>query len=247
MNVFYALSLRALVAAVRRARSTPERAARVERALLERCYDERSGLFFDLAGRGERRVRSRPGRRSRRSRSTGSPRTCGGAWSRSTSSTRAATGARVGIPSVAAEEPTFNPRFDRWRCWRGPSWMPTRPGCSCRRCRELGYERRGRPDRARARARPRAPRLPRVLQPAHGARARRARLRVVDPARGPARSNLISRRGVADHSPRSQRTRVPSASRTPARPQRGSPQSVASSGRSCSGTSPSPAVTCASG
>jgi glycogen debranching enzyme len=33
--------------------------------------------------------------------------------------------APVGIPSVSREEPTFNPRFDRWRCWRGPSWMPT--------------------------------------------------------------------------------------------------------------------------
>jgi hypothetical protein len=35
------------------------RAARTEAALLERCRDERTGLFFDLAGRGERAIRRR--------------------------------------------------------------------------------------------------------------------------------------------------------------------------------------------
>ena len=34
-------------------------------------------------------------------------------------------GAPVGIPSVSMEEPAFNPRWDRFRCWRGPSWMNT--------------------------------------------------------------------------------------------------------------------------
>ena len=34
-------------------------------------------------------------------------------------------GARVGIPSVALEEPSFKPGFAMWRCWRGPSWMNT--------------------------------------------------------------------------------------------------------------------------
>ncbi|HEV7882321.1 MAG TPA: hypothetical protein VGO81_02060, partial [Solirubrobacteraceae bacterium] len=33
--------------------------------------------------------------------------------------------APVGIPSVSMEEPSFNPRWDRFRCWRGPSWMNT--------------------------------------------------------------------------------------------------------------------------
>ncbi len=32
--------------------------------------------------------------------------------------------AATGIPSVARSEPTFNPRFSLWRCWRGP-WMNT--------------------------------------------------------------------------------------------------------------------------
>jgi hypothetical protein len=26
---------------------------------------------------------------------------------------------------VARSEPTFNPRFALWRCWRGPAWMNT--------------------------------------------------------------------------------------------------------------------------
>ena len=48
-------------------------------------------------------------------------------------------------------------------------------------------------------------------------------------------------------SPRDQRTDVPSASRASARPQAGSPHSVASSGRAPSGVSPSPAATWSAG
>ena len=33
--------------------------------------------------------------------------------------------APFGIPSVSMEEPSFNPRWDRFRCWRGPSWVNT--------------------------------------------------------------------------------------------------------------------------
>jgi glycogen debranching enzyme len=46
--------------------------------------------------------------------------------------------AAVGIPSVAMEEPSFNPRFDRWRCWRGPSWVNT-AWLLVPAMRELGY------------------------------------------------------------------------------------------------------------
>jgi hypothetical protein len=140
VNVFYALSLRAL------ARLDPEhaelhlgRAQRTERALLERCYDERTGLFYDLAGSHERPVRvstwsslaplALPDlpddvrRRlveehllhSRRYR------------------------AAYGIPSVSQEEPEFNPGFARWRCWRGPSWMNT-AWLLLPEMRQLGYE-----------------------------------------------------------------------------------------------------------
>jgi hypothetical protein len=33
--------------------------------------------------------------------------------------------APCGIPSVALSEPSFNPGFAMWRCWRGPSWVNT--------------------------------------------------------------------------------------------------------------------------
>jgi len=138
MNVAYALSLRALG----RLAGEPcwaRRAERVERALLERCYDERTGLFFDLAGRDERPVRVSTwsalsplvlegipddvrvriveeqlldGRRYR---------------------------APVGIPSVSMQEPTFNPCWDRFRCWRGPSWVNT-AWLLVPAMRRLGYE-----------------------------------------------------------------------------------------------------------
>ena len=56
VNVAYALSLHAM-ARLSGDAAWAARAARVERALLERCLDERTGLFFDLAGRDERPVR----------------------------------------------------------------------------------------------------------------------------------------------------------------------------------------------
>jgi len=46
--------------------------------------------------------------------------------------------AGTGIPSVAISEPTFNPRWDRFRCWRGPSWM-ARAWLLVPPLRELGY------------------------------------------------------------------------------------------------------------
>jgi hypothetical protein len=126
VNVFYALGLRALSRLDGELGSVwSERADRVQTALLERCYDEGTGLFFDLAGPDERPV----------SVST---------WSSLTP--LALTGipadircrlvedhllhprrylARCGIPSVAMEEPPFKPGFALWRSWRGPSWMNT--------------------------------------------------------------------------------------------------------------------------
>jgi glycogen debranching enzyme len=139
VNVFYALSLRALARLDHeRGAVYAARAERTEAALLERCYDERTGLFFDLAGGGERPIRV------------------------STWSALAPLGldglpedvrrrlveehllhprrylAPCGIPSVALEEPTFKPGFALWRCWRGPSWMNT-AWLLVPAMRELGY------------------------------------------------------------------------------------------------------------
>jgi glycogen debranching enzyme len=127
VNVCYALSLRALGRLLGEddEGEHARRAARTEQALLDRCWDERRGLFFDVAGNRERPVpvstwsalaplaldrlpedvRRRlveehlldPGRYL----------------------------AACGIPSVSQDEPAFNPGFDRWRCWRGPSWVNT--------------------------------------------------------------------------------------------------------------------------
>jgi hypothetical protein len=46
--------------------------------------------------------------------------------------------AACGIPSVAIEEPSFDPGFALWRCWRGPSWMNT-AWLLAPAMRELGY------------------------------------------------------------------------------------------------------------
>ncbi|MEJ7797750.1 MAG: hypothetical protein WKF42_04555 [Solirubrobacteraceae bacterium] len=137
VNVAYALSLHAM-ARLSADASWTARAARVERALLERCLDERTGLFFDLAGRAERPVRV-------------------STWSSLSPLVLPALPehvrrrlveehllderryrAPVGIPSVSMQEPSFKPCWDRFRTWRGPSWMNT-AWLLAPAMRELGY------------------------------------------------------------------------------------------------------------
>jgi glycogen debranching enzyme len=128
VNVLYALSLRSLSRLIGRAdggSAYAARADRTERALLERCWDERAGLFFDLAGSEERPVRvstwsslaplalpSLPEDVARRMiedhlldpRRYRTP---------------------TGIPSVSRDERSFRPGFHLYRCWRGPAWVNT--------------------------------------------------------------------------------------------------------------------------
>jgi glycogen debranching enzyme len=80
------------------------------------------GLFFDLAGRAERRIPistwtslaplALPLPADVRERLVSEhllhPRRYG---------------ARFGVPSVSMEEPSFRPGFNAFRVWRGPSWM----------------------------------------------------------------------------------------------------------------------------
>src|SRR5438093_8311261 len=127
VSVLYALALRALsrlrgesAGNGRGAATYLRRAKRCEQALVERCLDPATGLFFDLAGPDEEPVRV-------------------STWSALAPLALDSLGdevrrplveehllnprrylAATGIPSVALEEPSFNPRFDRWRCWRGP-------------------------------------------------------------------------------------------------------------------------------
>jgi neutral trehalase len=139
VNVFYALSLHAL------ARLDPERsadwstrAAQTEAALLERCYDERSGLFFDLAGRAERQVAVSTWSALAPLALPGMPEVVRRRLVEEHLLNPERYRVATGIPSVARSEPTFNPRFSLWRCWRGPAWMNTAwllvPGMV-----ELGY------------------------------------------------------------------------------------------------------------
>jgi glycogen debranching enzyme len=140
VNVAYVLGAEALARMrsengdgrwTRRARATTE-------ALLARCYDERSALFYDLAGRGERPLvtstwsslapiaLSRVPEHVRR-RVIESHLLHPGRYH-----------AATGIPSVSMDEPSFVPRFDMWRTWRGPSWMAP-AWLLVPAMRELGY------------------------------------------------------------------------------------------------------------
>jgi hypothetical protein len=122
VNFAYALSLRAM-ARLAGDDAYARRADGVEAALLERCLDPATGLFYDLAGRAERPVQvstwsalsplmldTLPDDVRRRlvEEHLLDPRRYRAAF---------------GIPSVAMDEPSFRPGFDRWRTWRGPSWM----------------------------------------------------------------------------------------------------------------------------
>jgi hypothetical protein len=138
VNTLYALSLHAM------ARMSGEerfrvRARRVQDALLDKCLDPATGLFYDLAGPDEAPVRvstwaslaplalpelPHDVRRRLVEEHLLDPRRYR---------------ADVGIPSVAMDEPSFKPGFDLWRCWRGPSWVNT-AWLLVPALRELGYE-----------------------------------------------------------------------------------------------------------
>ena len=124
VNVAYALSLHAMGRLSGEGPWT-ERARAVERALVARCLDERTGLFFDLAGRAERPVRVSTW-------SALSPLVLEGIAQdlrrrlvEEHLLDERRYNAAVGIPSVSMDEPSFHPGFDRFRAWRGPSWMNT--------------------------------------------------------------------------------------------------------------------------
>ncbi|UTI67130.1 hypothetical protein NBH00_07015 [Paraconexibacter antarcticus] len=124
VTVAYALSLHAM------ARMTGDehyarRAARAEQALLDKCLDPGTGLFLDLAGRQEKAVRVSTWTALAPLALPGIPDDVKHRLVEEHVLHPRRYGAAVGIPSVAMEEPSFNPRFDRWRCWRGPSWVNT--------------------------------------------------------------------------------------------------------------------------
>ena len=126
VNVFYALGLQALSRLDGENRELwSGRASLTEAALLERCYDERTGLFFDLAGRGEMPVGVSTWSALAPLALSGLPEDVRRRLVEEHLLHPGRYAAPCGIPSVAMDEPTFNPRFALWRCWRGPSWMNT--------------------------------------------------------------------------------------------------------------------------
>ena len=123
VNVVYALSLRALSRLdAEDSQKWAARACQTEAALLERCYDEATGLFFDLAGRTERRVAVSTWSSLSPLALDALPRTSAGGSSRSTSCTPGDI-----WPRAASR---------RWRC---PSRRSTRGS----RCGAAGAVRRG--------------------------------------------------------------------------------------------------------
>ena len=123
VNVAHALSLRALHR-MTHDETWADEATRTEQALLERCLDPRTGLFFDLAGREEHQIRvstwsslaplALPLPTEVRERLANehllNPRRYL---------------ARFGVPSVSMEEPSFRPGFNAYRTWRGAAWINT--------------------------------------------------------------------------------------------------------------------------
>jgi Glycosyl hydrolase family 63 C-terminal domain len=139
VNTFYALALRALARLDEDNRTTYEdRASRTEQALIDRCYDESTGLFFDLAGRQERPITTSTWSSLAPLALTEIPHHIRQRLVEEHLLNPKRYRTPCGIPSVSQEEPTFNPGFSRWRCWRGPAWMNT-AWLLVPAMRELGY------------------------------------------------------------------------------------------------------------
>ena len=141
VNVFYALSLRSLSRLLGEGAQGvyTQRAERTERALVERCHDERTGLFFDLAGPEERPVAVSTWSALAPLALPGLPAELRHRLVTEHLLDRRRYRAHTGIPSVALEEPAFRPGWEVFRCWRGPSWMNS-AWLLVPALRELGYD-----------------------------------------------------------------------------------------------------------
>jgi len=145
VNTIWILGLRAL-ARLRRARGDEAQAAvhdslacKAMAALVEKCWDDDAGLFFDVAGAEERRLTT----------STISslvplalPDLDEGIAERLLAHVSDPTdyGARYPVPSVSMKEPSFRPGVVGTKLvWRGPSWINTN-WYVARGCRQHGRE-----------------------------------------------------------------------------------------------------------
>jgi hypothetical protein len=124
VNVFYALSLYAL-ARLTGERHYADRAAHTERALLEHCWDEERGLFWDLAGRDHAPQRISTWSSLAPLALPSLPEAIARRLIEEHLLDRRRYGAPYAIPSVSMEEPSFRAGWHLFRCWRGPAWINT--------------------------------------------------------------------------------------------------------------------------
>lgn len=124
VNTAHALSLRALARLTGNA-EWDAHAARTEAALVDRCWDDRRGLFLDLAGRGEHRVEVSTWSSLAPLALVNLPRAVRERLAHEHLLHPRRYRARFGVPSVSMEEPSFRPGFNAYRTWRGSAWMNT--------------------------------------------------------------------------------------------------------------------------
>lgn len=125
-NVFYILGLQALarlcVAEPALAAEFGERAARVQDALVAKCWDDEVGGFFDLAGRDERPLRTMTVSALAPLALPALDRTL---VERLAAHLRdpATFAPRYPVPSVSRREPAYLPGNAHGFIWRGPTWI----------------------------------------------------------------------------------------------------------------------------
>jgi glycogen debranching enzyme len=125
-NVFYVLGLQALARLCADdpalAAELTARAERTQAALVARCYDDEAGAFFDLAGAGERPLRTMT---ITALAPLALPTLDRAIVGRLVDHVRDPEGFGLPypVPSVSKREPTFMPRNARGFIWRGPTWI----------------------------------------------------------------------------------------------------------------------------
>ena len=235
VNVAHALSLRALA----RLTGEPEwdaHAARTETALLERCWDERRGLFFDLAGRDERRVEvSTWSSLAPLALATAIPREIRERLAeRAPAATRAATARASACRRCRWRSRRSGPGFNAYRHVARRGLDEHRVAAGRRACGRSARTTRPTRSRSGVAGRGRAQRLPRVLPPAHRRRPRRAALRLrrrslLDLPTGfcPPTAGSAIRRETARRHPRTDRRRLPARDPRRRGPRRGGARALA--------------------
>ena len=124
VNVFYALSLRAL-ARLTGDEAYTARALRTEQALIDLCWDDDRRLFWDLAGSEHTPLRVSTWSSLAPLALPSLPEPIATRLIEEHLLDPRRYRAPYGIPSVSMAEPSFRAGWHLFRCWRGPSWMNT--------------------------------------------------------------------------------------------------------------------------